>query len=208
MEIHQPLDSSVGRAEDCRGKLQLSLGHWFESGSRDIFFVKSFYTIFIRNVFGKYPFCVHVFCFLFFSWNNTCQAIISIIYSTHGTLVSTLSGHKSWVLSVKFAPDNQHFASGSADHTVKIWDGLSKQCEHTFTDHTDQVWGVAYNDDGSKLMSVSEDKSIHLYSIPVWKNTYFHDQQNKKNTCGLTTFHNIENGVVDKKHKKFREIVT
>ena len=97
----------------------------------------------------------------------TRQTINSIIYSTHGTLVSTLSGHKSWVLSVKFAPDNQHFASGSADHTVKIWDGLSKQCEHTFTDHTDQVWGVAYNDDGSKLMSVSEDKSIHLYSIPV-----------------------------------------
>ena len=33
----QSLDSSVGRAEDCRGILQLSLGHWFESGSRDIF---------------------------------------------------------------------------------------------------------------------------------------------------------------------------
>ena len=35
---HQALDSSVGRAGDCRGIVQTSLGHWFESGSRDIFF--------------------------------------------------------------------------------------------------------------------------------------------------------------------------
>ena len=34
---HQALDSSVGRAGDCRGIVQTSLGHWFESGSRDIF---------------------------------------------------------------------------------------------------------------------------------------------------------------------------
>ena len=36
--FHQSLDSSVGRAGDCRGIVQTSLGHWFESGSRDNFF--------------------------------------------------------------------------------------------------------------------------------------------------------------------------
>ena len=36
-QIFHPLDSSVGRAEDCSRKMQTSLGHWFESGSRDIF---------------------------------------------------------------------------------------------------------------------------------------------------------------------------
>ena len=36
-QVSSSLDSSVGRAEDCRGTMQLSLGHWFESGSRDIF---------------------------------------------------------------------------------------------------------------------------------------------------------------------------
>ena len=35
------LDSSVNRADDCRWELLKSLGHWFKSGSRDIFFSKT-----------------------------------------------------------------------------------------------------------------------------------------------------------------------
>ena len=51
---HQALDSSVGRAGDCRGIVQTSLGHWFESGSRDIFIYmnsesKSFFVPFIQK---------------------------------------------------------------------------------------------------------------------------------------------------------------
>ena len=30
---------------------------------------------------------------------------------SHGNLVATLSGHTSWVLSVAFSPDNEHFVS-------------------------------------------------------------------------------------------------
>lgn len=54
-------------------------------------------------------------------------------------MVGTLSGHASWVLSVAFSPDNQHFASGSSDHTVRIWESSSRQCLHVFNEHTDQV---------------------------------------------------------------------
>ena len=53
--------------------------------------------------------------------------------------MSTLSGHTSWVLSVAFSPDNSRFVSGSADHTVKIWDVAQKQCLHTFAEHSEQV---------------------------------------------------------------------
>ena len=54
-------------------------------------------------------------------------------------LACTLSGHGSWVLSVDFAPDQQHFVSSSSDHTVKVWDFAQRNCVHTFKDHHDQV---------------------------------------------------------------------
>ena len=54
-------------------------------------------------------------------------------------LACTLSGHGSWVLSVDFAPDKQHFVSSSSDHTVKVWDFAQRNCIHTFKDHHEQV---------------------------------------------------------------------
>ena len=119
-------------------------------------------------------------------------------FRNHGQLVGTLSGHTSWVLSVAYSPDNEHFVSSSADHTVRVWKESTRQCIHTFSEHTDQVfslfkiaaysfivknipqsliwwqqlqiffqaWSVAYNADGSKVLSVSEDKSALVYDIP------------------------------------------
>lgn len=60
-------------------------------------------------------------------------------FSKNSTLACTLSGHGSWVLSVDFAPDQQHFVSSSSDHTVKVWDFAQRSCVHTFKDHHDQV---------------------------------------------------------------------
>ena len=34
------------------------------------------------------------------------------LYRQHANLAGTLSGHSSWVLSVAFSPDNQHFVTG------------------------------------------------------------------------------------------------
>ena len=116
---------------------------------------------------------------------------------SHGSLIATLSGHTSWVLCVAFSPDNEHFVSGSSDRTVKVWEVATKQCVHTFSEHSDQVqsstlnfrgnlnfpdftfrlrfltdeplsarpqvWSVAYNPDGDKIISVSEDKNVLVY---------------------------------------------
>ena len=65
----------------------------------------------------------------------------------------------------------------------KVWEVATKQCLHTFTDHSDQVsahclfsshigdvlqvWSVKYNKEGNQVVSVSDDKSVNIYSIPV-----------------------------------------
>jgi len=85
----------------------------------------------------------------------------------HANLAGTLSGHGSSVASVAFSPDNTHFVSASSDKSVKVWDAGSRQCLHTFYEHKDQVWGVAYNNTGSKIVSVGEDKAIVVYEVPV-----------------------------------------
>ena len=43
----------------------------------------------------------------------------------------------------------------------------TKQCIHTFKEHSDQVWGVKFNKEGNKLLSVSDDKAMIVYSLPV-----------------------------------------
>jgi predicted NACHT family NTPase len=41
--------------------------------------------------------------------------------------LATLKGHDLPVLSVAFSPDGKTLASGSADHTVKLWVGDARQ---------------------------------------------------------------------------------
>lgn len=92
--------------------------------------------------------------------------IVSFFCSAHTDVAGTLSGHASWVLCVSFSEDGKHFASSSSDTTVKIWDFAERKCMHTFSEHSDQAWGVKYSLSNDKVVSVSEDKSLNLYNCP------------------------------------------
>jgi WD repeat-containing protein 61 len=85
-----------------------------------------------------------------------------------GSLIKTLSGHSSHVLGLAVSPDGKHFASCSSDKTVKVWEIKSFECIHTFEDkHKDQVWAIAFNENGSQLVSVSDDSKFKVYSCPL-----------------------------------------
>jgi WD repeat-containing protein 61 len=88
------------------------------------------YDVLVIKTYYKYVYKVLYFIFVL------CRA--------HANVAGTLSGHASWVLSVAFSPDNQHFVSGSSDHLVKLWELRSKQCIFTFSEHQDQVFIVNF----------------------------------------------------------------
>ncbi|XP_050217954.1 WD repeat-containing protein VIP3 [Mercurialis annua] len=92
------------------------------------------------------------------------------MYDSEGkTLITAMSGHASWVLSVDASPDGAAIATGSSDRTVRLWDLNMRAAVQTMSNHSDQVWGVAFRPQaesragGGNLASVSDDKSISLY---------------------------------------------
>eukprot|EP00727_Mastigamoeba_balamuthi_P005640 m51a1_g1696 putative wd repeat-containing protein 61 (309) ;mRNA; r:481262-482613 len=94
------------------------------------------------------------------------DTLVSMCDVEYGKTISTFSGHSSWVLAVRHSPaaGSKLFATGSSDKTVRIWDVGQKTPAYTFSEHKDQVWGVAFNDDGTQLASVSDDASLIVYN--------------------------------------------
>ena len=64
-----------------------------------------------------------------------------------------------------FAPDGRTLASGSLDHTIKLWDSASGRLLRTLTGHTHWVNSVAFSPDGRTLASGSGDKTIKLWNL-------------------------------------------
>ena len=59
--------------------------------------------------------------------------------------------HKDAVMCLGASPYQRNvLASGSADHTVKLWDVTTLKCELTLTQHTDKVQALAWNPSSSE----------------------------------------------------------
>ncbi len=82
-----------------------------------------------------------------------------------GTELKTLEGHSDKIYSVTFSADSKILASGSGDHSIKLWD-VQKQCEiQTLKGHSDIVASVAFSPDLRNFASGSHDKTIKFWRI-------------------------------------------
>jgi WD40 repeat protein len=77
--------------------------------------------------------------------------------------VSDFKGHSDWVQSVAFSPNGQLLASGSEDHTIKLWDSRTGELCQTLKGHSNAVRSVTFSPNGRLLASGSGDDTIKLW---------------------------------------------
>lgn len=81
-----------------------------------------------------------------------------------GECLQTLEGHSNWAWSVAFSPDGETLASGSGDHSIRLWN-LKGECLKILEGHDSRVWSVAFSPDGETLASASSDKTVKLWEV-------------------------------------------
>ena len=73
-----------------------------------------------------------------------------------------------WVCALKFSPDGQTLASGSADETVRLWDVPTRRSTRVFRGHHQQVRRVCFSPDGGTLFVNIYTPGITLAITGPW----------------------------------------
>jgi WD40 repeat protein len=86
-----------------------------------------------------------------------------LIDASNGARLERLAGHSDWINALRISPDGRWMATGSDDHTVRIWDLQTKSLKHTLKGHEDEVNAVAWHPD-SRMLAVTADDG----RLTVW----------------------------------------
>jgi serine/threonine protein kinase/WD40 repeat protein len=71
--------------------------------------------------------------------------------------------HSGAISSIAFAPDGPVLASGSWDHSIRVWDLATRQCIETLHGNSAEVWTVAFTPDGQGIISGTKDGTVRLW---------------------------------------------
>jgi WD40 repeat protein len=75
------------------------------------------------------------------------------------------AGHSGTVNALAFSPDGRWLASGSSDHTIRLWEVSSARLARVFTGDLGKIIAVAFSPDGKLLASGSDDDTLILWDI-------------------------------------------
>ncbi|MBP9726696.1 MAG: WD40 repeat domain-containing protein [Gammaproteobacteria bacterium] len=96
----------------------------------------------------------------FFGFESKERKQARVVGINPDALFTTLAGHTDYVFALAALPNDQ-LASGSGDHTIKLWDARGV-CVATLAGHTESVYALAALPNG-QLASGSGDKTIKLW---------------------------------------------
>ncbi|MBS0241673.1 MAG: protein kinase [Proteobacteria bacterium] len=84
--------------------------------------------------------------------------------SQQGAPQRVLEGHEDASRALAYASRGPFLASGSADHTVKLWNLDKGELVRTYRGHGEQIAAVAFDPDGRTLATAGSDGQIRLWS--------------------------------------------
>ncbi|KAL4746142.1 hypothetical protein BDW72DRAFT_197957 [Aspergillus terricola var. indicus] len=93
------------------------------------------------------------------TWMSRCPRV----EETWSSEIQTLEGHTHWVASLVFTSDGRLLASGSDDHSIKLWDPTTGDLKQTLNDHSESVVCIALSPDEKILASASFDQTVKLW---------------------------------------------
>jgi WD40 repeat protein len=91
-------------------------------------------------------------------------ALLPLFPSAAEALPSVLRGHLDWVTTVALSPNGRTLASGSRDHTIRLWSLVTGQQTAMYHSYT-EITSVAFSPDGEKLLSADNKGTIYLHRI-------------------------------------------
>ena len=82
----------------------------------------------------------------------------------HILFQASLNGHVNWVKTAKFSSDGRLVGSGSDDKSLKLWDIASKECIHTFFEHSGFINDVSW----SIILLIGNICNIQVYKFSFY----------------------------------------
>merc|ERR1712176_106490 len=80
-------------------------------------------------------------------------------------LYRVIAGHTGWVRCAAVEPNNEWFATGSNDRTIKIWDLATGRKKLTYTGRVSSVRGICISNRHPYLFSAGEDKTVKCWDL-------------------------------------------
>lgn len=79
--------------------------------------------------------------------------------------VISFEGHTDLVRCVAFSYDGKFLATGSNDHSIKVWNISEKSLCYQLEGHTSNVKCICFSPEGLRLFSAGEDKHIRVWDL-------------------------------------------
>ena len=146
-------------------------GHWLATGDSEgrITIWKWAFRSWVTNFNAPFEWCGYLYFspsghYLTASIFNNDHSFKTRIWRTNDwTELALTPAQSAGLWRIAFAPDDQGFAGGYGDGTIKLFRLPSGRQEACFTNHQSLVTGLRFSPDGRALCSVSWDGTIRLW---------------------------------------------